>query len=229
MDDSKINMDKAVENNIAWCELVCAAYGKRSYTTERVWGLHTTAPTYYPELITTKRSTTETDIIEFLKLDHVGSIKDSYATLQLEPYGYQMLFEAEWIWHPALIEQESKRSQWNIVRTEKEFERWTKMTGLENSIPSGLLDIEGVKIFYTDRPNGFAGFIASAAADVIGISNVFSSGGDEIDLWRAIPQVAAREFPGLPLVGYEQGDSLSSALSSGWTSIGPLRVWIKTS
>lgn len=226
MGGSEMNVDRAVENNIAWCELVCAAHGKRSFTTERVWGLHTTAPTYYPELITTKRAAKETDILEFLKLNHVGSIKDSYAALQLEPYGYQMLFEAEWICHPPVNEQKSELYRWSIVRTEKEFERWTKMTGLENSIP--YLENQGVKIFYMDHPDGFAGFIANVAAGVVGISNVYLNGLDEAGLWGTFPQVVSTEFPGLPIVGYEGGDSLSAARSSGWTSTGPLRVWIKS-
>jgi hypothetical protein len=227
MRDQKIKVDQAVENNITWCQLVCDAYGKRSFTTENVWGLHTTAPTYYPELITTKRTSKEIDILEYLKLDHVGSMKDSYAALQLGPYGYEMLFEAEWIYHPAFIEQESERYEWNIVQTETEFKRWTEMTGLENSLPSGLLGIDGVKIFYTDSPAGFAGFIANEAAGVIGISNVFSSETDIVDLWRSIPQAVSKEFPELPLVGYEQGDFLKAAHSSGWASVGPLRVWLR--
>ena len=224
----EINVKQAVDNNIAWCQLVSAAFGKPSFTTDKVWGLHTTAPLYYPELITTSRTTIEEDILEFLKLDHICSLKDSYATLQLEPLGFQLLIEAEWICHPSVNEQKPESCQWSIVQTEKEFERWTKMTGLENSIPVDLLANEGVKIFYRDAPDGFAGFIANVAADAVGISNVFSSGMDNVELWRAIPQAVSTEFPGLLLVGYEEGDSLSVACSSGWTSIGPLRVWIKS-
>ena len=33
-------------------------------------------------------------------------------------------------------------------------------------------------------------------------------------------------FPGLPLVGYEEGDALRGALLTGFEAIGPLRVWI---
>ena len=221
-------MKQAVENNIAWCQLVSAAYRKPSFKTDKVWGLHTTGPLYYPELITTSRTTIEEDIQEFVKLDHIGSVKDSYATLQLEPFGFQLLVEAEWISHPPFNEQQSEPYQWSIIGTEKEFERWTKMTGLENSTPIGLLENQEVRIFYRDGPDGFAGFIANVAADVVGISNVFSSGVDNVDLWRAIPQVVSAEFPGLPLVGYEEGDSLTAAHSSGWRPVGPLRVWIKS-
>ena len=219
-------LEQAVENNVAWCQLVSTAFGKPSFTTDKVWGLHTTAPQYYPELITTSRTTIEEDIQEFMKLDHIDSVKDSYAKLQLEPFGFELLIEAEWIYHPSVNEQKPESYQWRIVQTKKEFEQWTKTTGLENSIPVDILGNEGVKIFYRDSPTGFASFIANVAADAVGISNVFSSGMDNVELWRAIPQVVSTEYPGLPLVGYEEGDSLSDTRSSGWTSIGALRVWI---
>ena len=191
-------MQQAVDNNIAWCQLVSAAYDKQSFTTDKVWGLQTIAPPYYPELITSSSTTTEEDILDFLKLDHIGSVKDSYAALHLLPFGFQMLFEAEWIYFPACDKKESEPYQWKLVRTEKEFEQWTKMNGLENSIPSRLLGIDEVKIFVMEGPDGFASFIANAAADVIGVSNVFSSGMDETNLWRAIPQVVAQRISRTP-------------------------------
>ncbi|MCG7346288.1 hypothetical protein MHZ92_19450 [Sporosarcina sp. ACRSL] len=222
------NVKKAVDNNIAWCQLVSAAHGKESFTTDKVWGLRAVAPPYYPELITSSRVTIEEDIVEFLKLDHVGSIKDSYATLHLEPFGFQMLFEAEWIYSPSVSEKETGPYEWKLVRTKEEFERWTKETGLENSIPTSLLGGPEMRMYFLNCPNGCAGFIANKAADVVGISNVFSRGMDEINLWRTIPHVVSKEYPGVHMVGYEHGDLLSAARSSGWTSMGALRVWIKS-
>lgn len=155
---------------------------------DKVWGLHTVAPLYYPELITTGRTTTEEDIREILKFDHIGSVKDSFAALQLEPFGFRMLFGAEWICHPPINKQECEPQQWSLIRTEEEFERWPKMTGLEKSIPFDLLGNQAIKIFYMDHPDGFTGFIANVAADVVGISNVYSSGMDGAYLWRTIPR-----------------------------------------
>ena len=104
----ELDVKQAVENNVAWCQLVSAEYDKPSFKTDKVWGLHTRGPPYYPELITTSRTTIEEDILEFMKLDHIGSVKDSYATLQLEPFGFQLLVEAEWICHPPFNEQKSE-------------------------------------------------------------------------------------------------------------------------
>ena len=42
----------------------------------------------------------------------------------------------------------------------------------------------------------------------------------------AVAAVSAR-FPGLPLVGYEHGDSLAAARRAGFSPIGPLRVWLR--
>ena len=53
-----------------------------------------------------------------------------------------------------------------------------------------------------------------------GVSNLF---GD----WRAAVDSIAGRYPGLPLVGYESGDDLAAARRAGFTSTGPLRVWLK--
>jgi hypothetical protein len=41
-----------------------------------------------------------------------------------------------------------------------------------------------------------------------------------------VRSIAAR-YPGLPIVGYQSGDELAAARRAGFTSTGPLRVWIK--
>lgn len=65
-------------------------------------------------------------------------------------------------------------------------------------------------------------------ANAVGISNVFLPANANENLWSDIAKVVSSEFPGLPIVGYEQNGDLNAALLSGWTSIGPLRVWLKS-
>jgi hypothetical protein len=64
------------------------------------------------------------------------------------------------------------------------------------------------------------GAIANRTGPVVGVSNLF---GD----WRAAADSIAGRYPGLPLVGYESGDDLAAARRAGFTSTGPLRVWLK--
>ena len=72
-----------------------------------------------------------------------------------------------------------------------------------------------------------SGAIGSLGASVVGVSNVFTSAADLVELWRDAPRAIACRFPGLPLVGYEAGTKLEAALRNGFAAVGPLRVWVK--
>jgi hypothetical protein len=69
-------------------------------------------------------------------------------------------------------------------------------------------------------------FITNLCANAVGVSNIFSNSNKSV--WLDIVKIVSTYYPGIPMVGYEYGDSLTSTLLSGWTSLGPLRVWIRT-
>jgi hypothetical protein len=66
----------------------------------------------------------------------------------------------------------------------------------------------------------------SRGARVAGVSNVFTEEGEASETWSALVQCAWERFPDLPLIGYERGEELTHAQSSGFQAAGPLRVWI---
>ena len=57
------------------------------------------------------------------------------------------------------------------------------------------------------------------------MSNVFRRRAEERGLGAAA--TIAADFPSLPLVGYEHGDSLAAAVAGGFTEIGALRIWLR--
>ncbi|MFF7360879.1 hypothetical protein [Streptomyces sp. NPDC008125] len=61
---------------------------------------------------------------------------------------------------------------------------------------------------------------------VLGLSNVFARDGGADTAWPGALEAAHRLFPGLPVVGYEHGEDLDTALRHGFTATGPLRVWL---
>lgn len=64
--------------------------------------------------------------------------------------------------------------------------------------------------------------IAHRGATAVGLWNFT---GDD---WAGAVAGAAAAFPGLPIVGYEHGDELASALAYGAIPLGELRVWVAT-
>lgn len=221
-------LDTAVLNNVVWCGIVCDTHGISQTSKENVWGLMSKAPAFYPDIVTSNKEVTEDEIIDFIGSREIFSIKDSYANLDLSPIGFKILFEAEWIYHKPIYNFNFFQSDWRVITTESDLAKWTKIQGTGNVIKPILLKREDVRIFMLEKKDGISGFIANIGAGAVGITNIFSSEHTIEDLWSTLPKVVSNEFPGLPLVGYEQDGNLTVAIQSGWASIGPLRVWIKS-
>ncbi|MDQ0112016.1 hypothetical protein [Paenibacillus harenae] len=142
------------------------------------------------------------------------------------PYGFEILFEAKWIYHAPVTDVDFVQAEWSAVTNEKDLTQWVLANGLQKVIRPDLLKHQDVKIFVHEINGERSGFIANLSANAVGISNVFSN--CKKSVWSDIAKIVSAYFPGIPMVGYESGDSLTSALLSGWTTLGPLRIWIKS-
>jgi hypothetical protein len=168
-------------------------------------------------------------------------VKDSYATLDLTSFGFQVLFEAEWIWRgaaPPVPDGELSGVQWNRVTGASELAAWEKVW---RSVPAHQPDPNQTPLFLpallTDETIAIiaayqnqriiAGAIATCTREVVGVSNIFIPEG-EGERFRAdcLAQVSDA-FPGLPLVGYETGHDLAEMQALGFAGLGPLRIWVK--
>jgi len=116
--------DRAVLNNIDWCHIVCVTHGIVGISKANIWGLHSKAPTFYPEVITSNKYATIEEVKYFIENGKVASIKDSYANLDLTPLGFDILFEAEWIFHESVSDFELIQTNWRIVTAEEDFKKW---------------------------------------------------------------------------------------------------------
>lgn len=219
-------VDTAVINNIVWCGVVCELHGLTQTSSERVWGLLSKAPELYPDIITSSNYATSEEVKDFIGSREIFSIKDSFANLNMVPLGFKVLFDAKWIHHAPVVGVDFDQTGWTVVSSEKDLAKWTFASGLQKVIIPKILDRKDVKIFMHEIDGEIAGFIANLNANAVGISNVFSNNNKII--WTDIAPLASTYFPGITMVGYENGDDLTAALSSSWTTIGPLRVWIKS-
>ncbi|WP_336785177.1 hypothetical protein [Paenibacillus sp. MMO-177] len=221
-------LDAAVLNNIVWCGIVCETHGIAATSRKHIWKTTSKSPPYYPDVITSSRHVTVDEVIDIIANKETTGIKDSFANLDLSPFDFEVLFTADWIYHAPVASLESIQPGWCHVTTEHELADWTSAHGLENVIKPELLERRDVKIYLKKNKDEVSGFIANLGANAIGISNVFSSANIE-NTWSDIHNIVSLDFPGLPMVGYESGTDLTAALKSGWTTVGPLRVWVRSS
>lgn len=201
----------AVRNNAEWCDTVCRAQGIETRFDDHVWVSLRRSPRFYPDAVTLTRSASAEEILRDIDTSPGCSIKDSFANLDLSPYGFRILFDAEWIYLPA--PERTGGPVWPVVFDPADFAAWE--TG--EVFRPVLLDDPNVTFLLSKG----SGVIANRTELVVGLSNLTADAD-----WPTAVQSIAERYPGLPIVGYESGDDLAAAQQVGFTTTGPLRVWV---
>ncbi|MFJ6755629.1 hypothetical protein ACIQNK_11485 [Streptomyces sp. NPDC091273] len=241
-DETSTRLRLAALNNAVWCDAVCAAHGlSPQYEGEHLWLSTSRTPPLYPDAVTLDAGVPAQSVLQWIDTDSPGcSVKDSFACLDLAGDGFEVLFEAQWMHRPAgapVPGAASSGLEWSEVTGAGELAAWEaawdgeERTGLFR--PSLLR--EGIA-FLAGRAAGdaggriVAGAVASTGGGVVGLSNLFARDGASADAaWAGSLAAVAARWPDLDVVGYEGGADLDGAVRSGFTAIGPLRVWLRTS
>lgn len=219
-------MGLAARNNAEWCDIVCRTHATPTSLDRDVWVSLWRSPPWYPDAVTLADPLLVARVLDRIDDTAGCSVKDSFASLDLSGAGFRVLFEAAWIWRDP---QPPAAAGWKAVRTPDELRAWAGAHSGGDVFRPALLDHPDVAVLLACGADGSpaAGVIANRSASVVGFSNLFSTSGDTDEVWRGAPAAVSAAFPGLPLVGYESGDSLAAARRAGFVSLGPLRVWLK--
>lgn len=235
---------RAVANNLAWCDAVCRGAGGDCRLDATLWINAVVSPRAYPNAITRLDSPQARreqlgrvgELATRLGAARGWGVKDSFAQLDLGPHGFERLFDAEWIHRPARSPHagEGGTLTWRRVDTADALSAWEAAWSGQGTPPTGRVfadtllgrpDIAFVAGHDGDRL--CCGLVATRAAMVVGISNLFATPAAPPD-WREQACLAAQATaPGHDLVGYDSGDELGHFHGLGFRSIGPLRVWLR--
>lgn len=229
----------AALNNAEWCDAVAAAHGAASRFEPGFWLNPGKAPPYYPNLVTLDPALGESQrrAVADLAASRDGGlgVKDSFATLDLADLGLAIAFAAEWLWLDAEAAIEPPLSPFSTRRMASDrdlagFEAASAAAPvIEPVFPPALLLDDRITFLAVEHDGALIGGAAlNRSAEIAGLSNVFvRPGGDATAVLGAILAEARRRHPGLPLVGYEQGDSLALFRAAGFSAAGALRVWVR--
>lgn len=222
----------AAYNNAAWC----AAVSRDGGFSAEAWSSPRPTPPYYPDGVTLTRDTDAAALVAGIDTaSQRASVKDSFASLDLAPAGFEVLFGAEWIHRPAGAPGAAPALAWSRVVGPAELEAWESAWDGEESTglfhPELLTGHSGDIAFLAGRDTEgriVAGAAANRTGELVGVSNVFCAEGTPDDeAWAGALTLIASLWPGLAVVGYESGDDLDTALRHGFAAIGPLRVWLQ--
>src|SRR6476660_4519104 len=222
----------AVLDNARWCDAVCRSHGYPGEFGGRLWISAGHALPFYPNAITLSPDVTAAEATASQDPSRPFAIKDSFARLDLIPHGLTPLFDAEWIALPPPADGDDQG--WDTVATQGELAQWEAawadggdVTGL---FQSALLADPDCAILACHRDGSLVGGATTYTTDgVTGMLNVFKIGIAVRELLTSAVRAVAALRPGLPIVGYEQGEDLVAARAAGFRVLGPLRIWARGS
>jgi hypothetical protein len=183
--------------------------------------------------VTFVRSVDPARLLSGIDASSGSSVKDSYADLDLAPWGFEVLFHASWIRRAsASAPDETRLLHWEPIVDDAGLASWEVAWGGDPREPRAfqptLVARTDVVILAARAAETIvAGAILNSAAGVIGLSNLFVAGVDPAEAFAGAVAAAGRIWPGQDLVGYQAGVSLDAAVRSGFEPIGPLVVWLK--
>ncbi|MFN8624198.1 MAG: hypothetical protein U0869_25935 [Chloroflexota bacterium] len=230
-------VELAAVDNARWCDAVCRAHGLRTSATADLWICHDVPPRYLPCATTLRRGPGADAALRAQLAGRGGApggVKDGFLELDLSDLGLRELFRAEWLWRAPPTSPAPTALAWRRATTPAGLAAWeAAWEGSERpadvpvQFPPALLADAGIALLAGFRDAAIAVVAAlSLTEPVVGVSNVAGSDPASDDGWADLPSVAARWFPGRPLVGYERGEDLAKARRHGFTPTGPLRVWV---
>ncbi|WP_203819738.1 hypothetical protein [Paractinoplanes ferrugineus] len=227
----------AARNNADWCAAVGDSHGLAHTFSEKAWRSSDRTPPYYPDAVTLQPDAAPADFLSEIDTASPGcSVKDSFAALDLVPYGFVELFTAQWIHRrPELAAPSKPNLRAERISTAAQLRIWQTAWHGGGNAPDvfrpELLDDPAVLVVGLHLGDDLrAGAVLNDSSGVVGISNVFTVDDSDADVaWSSAITAAADSFPGVPLIGYQHGDDLAHALAGGFTTLGPLRVWLRDS
>ena len=190
-------------------------------------------PEGYPDAVTLDSAAAAYRVLGYVDASAGCSIKDSFAALDLSPWGFAPLFDASWMsLRPDEASVPPARLRWMAVRDPAELATWELAwrggaSGSRLFIP-GLLDRPEVAVLAGYKQTEIAaGGILNRSGGAVGISNVFARSHDLDEAFAGCVASALTRFPGGMLVGYEAGQALEAARRVGFRAIGRLVVWLR--
>lgn len=215
----------AVDASVGWYEDICTLHGTATVLRDGLWSAVGPPPPLHSGVVAVEPEVTAEQVLERVATT-AGGVKDSFARLDLGAHGWSSLFSASWLHRPPARASRGLPPGWAVVRTPPRLAAWTAGHDTTDVLLPGLLR-SGHLVVLEQQVDGRAvgGAVARLGSGTVDVSNVHAAPGHDLD-WAELAAVVAHLFPDRPLVGYERGNALASALAAGFEVTGELQVWV---
>jgi hypothetical protein len=226
-----VTIGDAARNNAELCDIVGRTHNVAGAFAPDAWTSAERTPPLSPDAVTLRPGVPATGVLARIDGSPGCSVKDSFADLDLRPHGFEILFAAEWIQRPP-TKPKGDVPPWTPVRDAQSLARWSAAwadAGDPTDLfrPALLRHPDIVVLASMVGPEVVAGAVLNRSTNVVGLSNVFVTNAAPDDVWPGCLDAITATFSGLPIVGYEPAESLATARHYGFSSLGPLWVWIR--
>jgi hypothetical protein len=209
-----------------WYEMVFALQKKRFGCADGIWVALDEPPPFHSAAMTLRPSLSPDAVAAEVARPTTHSVADTFADVPLDAAGYELLFEATWVYAAVPARPTAQPPNWSVIATPTELDAWSVAHDYVGVLPPDVLTLPEVKVLARHQ-NGriTAGAVLHAGEAAVGLSNVWSEPGHDLN-WSEVLATAWSIHPESDLVGYENGRDLSAALSAGFTGLGLHRVWV---
>ncbi|MEU8287806.1 hypothetical protein AB0C01_26100 [Micromonospora sp. NPDC048905] len=212
----------AARDNAEWCDIVCGSHGLAGRTDADAWSVPHRSPPWYPDAVTLRPGVDAGALLARIDAGPGASVKDSFADLDLSGYGFRVLFDARWIHRPPSPPPADEPL--TPVTSADDLAVWAAAHGGGKLFRPTLLADPRVRVLARHDGRGvLTGGAVLSGDGPYGVSNLFTRTDNPRDIWRAVCATVSDA----PLVGYETTPDLAAALAAGFTTTGPLRVWLR--
>jgi hypothetical protein len=217
----------AVEASRRWYDDVFGLHGIPVRLERGLWSalgrpppFHSAAKTLVPG-VETVRAVRAVDAFEHC------AVADSFGDLELDRFGFDLLFEATWVHRgPSGHTTGKLPAGWSVVDDPGTLAEWSVAHDYEDVLPPAVLHHPRFRILACHRDGLLVGGgVTHQGSGDVGLSNAWGVGAaDQSDELLA---AASALHPGQAMTDYEQGAELDALLAAGFTALGPQRVWIR--
>ena len=234
-------LQKAIFNNNGLYEAIFSNHNLQPIKASSIWYSLEKTPPLYSNLVTFSEDWLPDDIFRSIELNYEKerwsgwSIKDSFNVLDLSKYGFQKLFDAQWIYLEAAKFKEKKTNKnlrYEIVNGEDLLSMWRIAWDSDEQLGKEIFNaklLDNPKVCFVagfERKQIVSGCFVNKTDDVLGVSNFFAPD-ENTDYWSDILGFILDSIERIDIVGYEQKEVASKLRSFGFESVGNLSVWLK--